>query len=200
MHLNPTCPGTETKTLPDHHLSAWAELTGLHQGGVWSTFLLKTSLKDVPSRRNDFLGTHKWTPGLQSQGCRTPWAQRVEQWRAGRGRSKQKVRQPLAQICLCGHEESLCPHRQTQGWLSCILPCWMCLWAPGEGAGSCGLRAPSQTPWVLSLQQCLSVTETVASGSGDLPLRGITVPQWQSCYTYTWRGKSNKTTKNINKL
>lgn len=28
MHLNPTCPGTETKILPDHHLSAWAGLHG----------------------------------------------------------------------------------------------------------------------------------------------------------------------------
>lgn len=119
MHLNPTCPGTETRTLPDHHVSAWADSQGYmastYQGRIWSTFLLKISLQDVPRRRNEFLGTHKWSPSLQSQGSRAPWAQRVEQYRAGRGRRKQKVKQPLAQICLCGHEESLCPHRQTQG-------------------------------------------------------------------------------------
>lgn len=45
MHLNPTCPGTETRTLPDHHLSAWAELTGLH-----GQYVSRENMIHIPSQ------------------------------------------------------------------------------------------------------------------------------------------------------
>lgn len=70
-HVNPTCPDSDTKILPDHHLSDLAELMGLHGQYILRENMIHISFKDQSpryaiSRRNEFLPTQRQTPSLQS--------------------------------------------------------------------------------------------------------------------------------------
>lgn len=83
-HVKPTFPDSDTKILPDHHLSDLAELMGLHGQYILRENMIHISFKDQSPKyaiswRNEFLATRKQTPSLQSHWCKPSLAHRVEQ-------------------------------------------------------------------------------------------------------------------------
>lgn len=69
MHLNPTCPGTETKIPPDHHLSAWAEPKGFH-----GQYISRESMIHIPPQDQ--------SPGRAQQQEWIPGNSQVSSWSA----------------------------------------------------------------------------------------------------------------------
>lgn len=150
-------------------LSSQGCMASMYEGRISSTFLLKISLQDVPSSRNEFPGTHKWTPGLHLSDAELRGPRASSRKEQGEVEGSRKSSSPwLRSVCV--NKESV-PTDRHKGWLSCILLCWMCSWAPWEAVALC----PNPKP-----QGCCYCS-TACLWQQQLSTWGIAVPEWQSC-------------------